>query len=90
MPYFYHISRGTKQNLLYTVFINGESLFFSKKDSFWYNIERQIGMNHFEGYKLYEIFIPSNAYTKSFNPRTPTIIKITKNTLKEYTKNIRV
>jgi hypothetical protein len=86
MPYFYHISRGIQQNSLDNGFIKGEALFFSKKDSFWYKVERQIGMNHFGGYKIYEIFIPSTAYTTSFNPRTPKIVKITKNTLKEYIK----
>jgi hypothetical protein len=43
-------------------------------------------MDHYWGYKLYEIFIPSSAYTTSLNPRTPKIVKITKKTINEYKK----
>ena len=34
--------------------------------------------------KIYELFIPTEAYTMSLHPRTPKIIKITKDTLKNY------
>jgi hypothetical protein len=84
MPKYYHIHRGLDKSELDTKFIEGLCLFFSKKDSGWYNFEKDISKNY-GGYSLYEIYIPSTRYTKSFNPTTKgKIVKITSINIKEY------
>ena len=86
MPIFYHIHRGADTNSLDDGFIDGEPLWFSKKDSYWYKVEKIVGCTNYGGYKTYEIFIPSEAYTTSMHPRTPKIIKITSETINDFKK----
>ena len=87
MPLYYHIHRGKKSSKLEKQFINNNLLFFSKKNSGWYNMEKDIGQTNFGGYKIY---IPDNMFTTSFNPRTKNkIVKITKNNLEEYKKIVK-
>jgi hypothetical protein len=84
MPKYYHIHRGKKSSEIDTKFINGTSLFFSKKNSNWYNIEKETSKDY-GGYHEYEIYIPSSLFTASFNPTTKNkIVKISKNNIKEY------
>ena len=84
MPKYYHIHRGLEKSRLDKEFITDLPLFFSKNNSIWYNIEKNIS-KEYKGYQIYEIYIPSNKFTTSFNPKTPNrIVKITKNNIKEY------
>ena len=89
MPTFYHIHRTIDQSDLDNGFVTGDQLFYSKKDSFWHTVERNVSKDpEFGGYREYEIFIPSTAYTTSMNPRTPKILKVTSDNVKEYKKFI--
>lgn len=85
MPIYYHIHRGIKKSNLEKGFKKNKPLFFSKKNSFWYEIEKKIGRENFDGYIIYKIDIPSNRFTTSFNPRSNNkIVKITKKNIKKY------
>ena len=84
MPYYYHIHRGIKPCSLDNKFIENKPLFFSKKNSIWYNIEKEVSKDY-GGYRMYEIYIPSSRFTLSFNPKTKDkIVKITPDNIKEY------
>ena len=84
MPYYYHIHRGIKPCSLDNKFIKNRPLFFSKKNSIWYNIEKEISKDY-GGYRMYEIYIPRTYFTLSFNPKTKNkILKITPDNIKEY------
>ena len=84
MPYYYHIHRGIKPCSLDNKFIKNRPLFFSKKNSIWYNIEKKAS-KEFGGYRMYEIYIPQTYFTLSFNPKTKDkIVKITLDNIKEY------
>lgn len=86
MPKFYHIHRGIESSSLEKKFIKNSILFFSKKNSGWYNIEKDISINY-NGYRVYEIYIPKTRYTFTFNPRTSgKIVKITVENIGEYIK----
>lgn len=87
MPTFYHIHRSIHPSNLDSGFVKGDNLFFSKKDSFWHSVEKNVSENpEYGGYREYEIFIPSTAYTTSLHPRTPKILKVTSENVKEYRK----
>jgi hypothetical protein len=84
MPKYYHIHRGTAPSELEKGFTKNRPLFFSKKNSRWYDIEQNISKDY-GGYRMYEIYIPKTRFTTSFNPKTAgKIVKITKNNIKEY------
>jgi len=84
MPKYYHIHRGLDKSQLEKKFILNKPLYFSKKNSNWYQIEQEISKDY-GGFRIYEIYIPTNRLTNSFNPITPNkIVKITKNNIKEY------
>ena len=84
MPKYYHIHRGLQPSKLETEFVKGWVLYFSKKNSQWYNVEKEISKDY-GGYRIYEIYIPSSKFTTSFNPTTKgKIVKITPKNLKEY------
>ena len=86
MPKYYQIHRGIKLSQVENKFIENKPFFFSKKNSFWYNFEKDISID-FGGYIIYEIFIPNNLFTSSFNPRTKNkIVKVSKQNLNEYIK----
>lgn len=86
MPKYYHIHRGTKPSKVDKKFIEGQSLFFSKKNSTWYNIEKEISKEkEYGGFYEYEIYIPATRFTTSFNPRTKNkIVKITHKNIDEF------
>ena len=85
MPKYYHIHRGTEPSTLEKKFIKNIPLFFSKKNSNWYNMEIEISTNYFDGYRIYEISIPSNKYTFSFNSTSvDKIVKITPYNINNY------
>ena len=89
MPKYYHIHRGTDKSDIDTKFINNKLLYFSKKNSFWYNTELEISKDdYYKGYSIYEITIPRKLFTYSFNPKKPKIVKINKNNIEEYKKLI--
>ena len=84
MPKYYHVQRGLTSYNIEKKFIRNKPLFFSKKNSGWYNLEKEISKNY-NGYTIYEISIPTNRYTRSFKPTTVNkIVKITKNNINEY------
>jgi len=84
MPTFYHIHRGTKVENLNKKFRKGYPLFFSTKNSFWYNIEREISKDY-GGYVIYKIYIPSSFFSYSFKPRSRNkIVKVTDDNLDKY------
>jgi hypothetical protein len=84
MPKYYHIHRGTEPSTLEKKFIKNIPLFFSKKNSNWYNIEKDIS-KEYGGYRIYEIYIPSSRYTLSFNPTSvDKIVKITSYNINDY------
>lgn len=83
MPKYYHIHRGTTPSTLEKNFVTGDPLFFSKKDSFWYNVEKSVSKDY-GGYFIYEIYISNDKFTKSFNPKSKKIVKITKDNISTY------
>lgn len=86
MPKYYSIHRGITISEIENKFIKNKPFFFSKKNSFWYNIEKEISVDY-GGYIIYEIYIPNNLFTSSFKPRTKNkIIKVTKQNINEYKK----
>ena len=83
MPVYYHISFETKYNIHknFSKNLNNKKLlFFSKKNSFWYNLWKSDGTS----YALYKITIPEKLYTTSFNPRKKKIVRITKDNVDEF------
>jgi len=85
MPKFYHVHRTATKSAIEKGFKSGKALFFSKKNSFWFQFEKEIGMSDYNGYIIYEIDIPYNFYTYSFNPISKNkIVKINKHNVKEY------
>ena len=88
MPTFYHIHRGTNDANLNKNFIDGKLLYFSKKNSLWHNMERDIGCAQYGGYVEYKIVIPSSYYTTSFKPTSSNkIVKLTKDNMKTMYKH---
>ena len=84
MSRYCHIHRGITPSGLEKKFIKNFPLFFSKKNSSWYNIEKDISKDY-NGYRMYEIYIPKNRYTISFNPRIAgKIVKVTADNINEY------
>ena len=85
MPVYYHISLETKHNI-YKNFSknlsNKKLLFFSKKNSFWYNLWKSDETS----YAVYKITIPEKLYTTSFNPLKKKIVRITKDNIDEFIK----
>lgn len=80
MPIYYHIHRGRDP----IVFDKNHEMFMSKKNSFWYNIEKEMSNGE---YLEYKITIPQNRFTISLNPRDKTkILKLNKENIKEYRK----
>ena len=75
MPKYYQIHRGLKTSDVENKFIKNKPFFFSKKNSRWYNVEKQISEDY-GGYIIYEIYIPNNIFTLSFTPRTKNKIKL--------------
>ena len=85
MAIFYHIHRSTKSSTLENGLIEEHALFFSKKNSFWFNIEKQIGIENFGGYIIYKINIPDNCFTQSFHKNAKyKILKLTKKNINKY------
>ena len=84
MPKYYHIHRGLEKSNIENKFENGKLLFFSKKNSFWYNYEIEISKDY-GGYIIYEIDISPKIFTYSFKPkRKNTILKINKSNMNKY------
>ena len=101
MPKFYHVQlvENKKQYKNDTINIIDnlsqelhKGLFYSKKNVFFNNIYKTIGLSENEnyfGYIEYEVIIPSTLFTKSLCPRTPKIIKIDKTNKKEFSSLVR-
>lgn len=70
MTIFYHIHRGTNKIKLK----RNKTTFMSKKNSFWYNMEKEIGNSNYGGVVEYKINIPSKRFTTSLNPNDKTKI----------------
>ena len=86
MPKYYQIHRGIENSEVENNFIINRAFFFSKENSWWYNVEKDISKDY-GGYIIYEITIPNNLFTLSFNPRTKNkIVKVTKQNINEYYK----
>nr|QBK88762.1 MAG: hypothetical protein LCMiAC01_04440 [Mimivirus LCMiAC01] len=86
MPKYYHIHRSPKPSKIETKLKQNQTLYFSRKNSFWYNVEQRIGKEYYGGYIIYEINIPKILFTTSFNPIKNKIVKITKKNINEYKK----
>lgn len=89
MPKYYHVHLGRPNtSQLENKFMTGKDLFFSKKDSFWYRIWPEVGLDNYGAYVMYEIYIPNNMFTTSFNPKFAKnkILKITKKNIAQYKK----
>lgn len=87
MPKFYHVHSSVEASAIEKNKITGQYLYFSKKDSYFYNSWITLSKNEYGGYIIYEIYIPSNMFTTSFNPRTKNkIVKITRENIVEYKK----
>ncbi len=70
MPKYYHVHRSYKSSLIETTVIEDQPLFFTKKNSFWYDTEIMMSKDkdYYDGYTIYEITIPKSQFTESFNP----------------------
>ena len=68
MPIYYHIHRSMKKSPIENNFKEGKMLFFSKKNSFWHNFEKDVGLD-WGGYSEYKITIPQKYFTYSLNPQ---------------------
>ena len=83
MPIFYHIHRSIKPSELENNLTEGYPLYFSKKNSGWYNMEKHLGITDYGGYIIYKINIPNNCFTESFHKNAKyKILKLTKWCLK--------
>jgi hypothetical protein len=60
-------------------------LWFSKKNSGWYNFWKLVGED-VESYAIYKIIIPEKLFTTSFHPRSNKILRITDKNMKEFLK----
>lgn len=85
MVKYYHVHRSKKKSKIEKKFQNDKQLYFSKKDSAWYEIEKNIGLDNFGGYIIYEIDIPKRFFTYSFNPTSKNkIVKVNDDNLEEF------
>ena len=85
MPFYYHVHRTPTPSKIEKTLKTTQALFLSKKKSFWYTVEKQIGKDDYGGYIIYEVCIPPNQFTSSFAPNTSDkIVKITQKNVKEY------
>ena len=85
MPIYYHIRRGKNP----IKFDKNKTMFLSKKNSLWYNIEKSVSNDKYYDYSYYEykINIPRNRFTTSLNPRDKTkILILNKKNIKEFRK----
>lgn len=83
MPVYYHIHRGDKL----IKFDKNKPMFVSKKNSFWYNVEKQISNNpeYKNSYCEYKITINNDKFTHSLNSKDNTkILKLNENNLKKF------
>ena len=86
MPIYYHIHRSMEKSLIENNFKEGKQLFFSKKNSFWHNFEKDVGLD-WGGYSEYKITIPQKYFTYSLNPRKKNkILKLTPKNIKGFIK----
>ena len=86
MPIYYHIHRSMKKSPIENNFKEGKMLFFSKKNSFWHNFEKDVGLD-WGGYSEYKITIPQKYFTYSLNPRKKNkILKLTPKNIKGFIK----
>ena len=88
MPIYYHIHRSSEPSLLEKELIKGKPLYFSKKNSFWYNVEKSVGENDYGGYIIYKIYIPKLLFTTSFEEKNK-IVRITSKNINEYNKLLK-
>jgi hypothetical protein len=84
MPKYYHIHRGVEPSELEKKFIDEYPLFFSKKNSKWNMLEKDVSESY-GGYREYEIDIPKKLFTTSFHPKAKgKVVKINKDNINEY------
>ncbi len=93
MQVYYHISLGEEivirnelNNNQLNIFRKSRSLHFTKKDSYWYNIWKDIGENVIKSYTIYQLTIPSCLFTDSFNPNNKKLVRITGKNVEDYKK----
>lgn len=87
MPVYYHIHRSIKKSNIENNFKEGQMLYFSKKNSFWYNIEKNIALDGYNGYSEYKITIPQKYFTYSLNPKSKNkILKLTPKNIEKFIK----
>jgi hypothetical protein len=80
MTKFYFIY---SDNNINTIFNNDNILFFSKKNTIWYEHQIKIA-EKYNSYQIYEIEIEPELFTYSLNPKTKKVVKINKNNMNEY------
>jgi hypothetical protein len=86
MPIYYHISLGDKFNVSKDFsknLKNGKTLYYAKKNSFWYNFWKKVGED-VKSYAIYKITIPEKLFTSSFHPKDEKIVRITNKNIKKY------
>ena len=72
---------------LETYYDNTKNVFFTHKHAFWNDVEKDIGLKNYNGYREYELYIDDNLFTESLNPRSNNkILKITKNNIRKVNK----
>lgn len=87
MPIYYHIHRSIKKSNIENNFKEGQALFFSKKKSFWYDVEKDISLSRYNGYSEYKITIPQKYFTYSLNPKSKNkILKLTPKNIEKFIK----
>lgn len=83
MTKFYFIYSDNNNNLTNIIFNNDNILFFSKKNTIWYEHQIKIA-EKYNSYQIYEVEIAPELFTYSLNPKTKKVVKINKNNIDEY------
>jgi len=94
MSVYYHISLGEEivirnelnNNNSLNIFRKSRSLHFTKKNSYWYNIWKDIGENVIKSYTIYKLTIPSCLFTDNFNPNKKKLVRINGKNVEDYKK----
>lgn len=85
MPKFYHVHRGICPSDIEDGFEKERLFYFARKNSLFYKAMMKFGKEHDGGYIIYEINIPNNRYTESFNPKSEgKIVRITNKNYDQY------
>jgi hypothetical protein len=84
----YHVHRGTTRSKLELKVKDGKFLWYTTHtDSGWLPIEKSIGMQHYGGFSVFEVDIPSTSITTQLDPPNPKkVFKLTRENYKAFAK----